>query len=688
MAIADTILSMATNIENAYDKIEDKGGTIPQNKNLENLADAIDTITGGTPTPPEPTPTSMSYFEANGTELTKYTGSLSEVVIPKSYSKTETIIGTVTGAELNSSRATTGSLYAPSGYITLTFTDGTNTSSINIGYGYTDTLENLEAFLSQNFTTTPVLQSMTQSGGGWLGAPIEIFEQMCDSQVNFLKFPFSAFDTYNYQNLTFYSYSDLYSYISSYSSSQQSNITFSFTDTITLKTVTFYDGNDYQITSIGNGLFAENTSVVKITILDNITTVGKRAFYKCSNLTTLIMADSVTTLTNDTSDYEGMFYQDKKLKNVILSNNITMIPQCCFSQCSELEELNLPSALTNIQYAAFSGCVKLLRLDIPKNVSFINAQAFTSCQSLVEFTVDSENTTYDSRDNCNCIITTATNTLLAGGGWGTIPASVTSIGNYAFQNRRNLSGTVTIPASVTSIGSYAFNASGIGTVTIPASVTSIADWAFQNCRYLGTVTFSTRSDNLTIGSSVFSGCTNLSTISIPSTVTSMGTSIFNGCTKLATIIISANISTAIGNSMFYGCSSLKAITIPSNVTTIGNSAFNGCTSLSEITIPNTITSIGTSAFNGCTNLVTVDIPASVTSIGNTAFKGCTKLQTANIYATSSTTKISSYSNAWFNSCSSSLVLHIPSSVTAPTTAYGTYWNYYGSGSTLTYYADL
>lgn len=641
MAIADTILSMATNIENAYDKIEDKGGTIPQNKNLENLADAIDTITGGTPTPPEPTPTSMSYFEANGTELTKYTGSLSEVVVPKSYSKTETIIATVTGAEVNPERSTTGSVYSPSGYITLTFSDGTTTMSTNIGQGYIEYMSDLENFFSQNFVITPVLQSMTQSGSGWLGAPIQIFLSLCDSPNNFLKFPFSVIDTYNYQSLTFHDIYELQGYINNYSSSAQSNIAFSFTDTITLKTVTFQDGNDYQITSIANELFKGNTSLTKVTVLSNIITIGVRVFSGCSNLAEIMMYDGCTTLTNDSNDQEGLFYNCKKLTKVTLSDYITALPKYCFYNCVKLVEVKMPSALTTLNYGIFMACSSLSSLHIPKNVTSIGNSIIQNCPSVVSLTVDSENTTYDSRNNCNCIINKSTNTLLFGSGVATIPNTVTSIANSAFMGRNNLQ-EITIPSSVTSIGQYAFSI-----------------------------------------------CRSLSTLSIPASVTTIGNYAFRGCSTLSSVTINTSTTlTALGTSLFENCTSLKSFTIPNSVTSIGSQTFQNCTSLMSITIPSAVTTIGANAYNGCVNLVTVNIPATVTSIGNNAFKGCTKLQTANIYPTTSSTKITSYSNAWFNGCSSSLVLYIPTSVSDPSSAYGSRWNYYSSSGTLTYYATL
>lgn len=684
MNIANNITRLNTaksDLKAAINAQLDSDQTKITNELVSDYAPFVTSIRKGTPQPPEPTPTSMSYFEANGTELTKYTGSLSEIVIPKSYSKTETIIATVTGALVNPNRIKTGSIYTGIQTLNLTFTDGTTTMTAQIGSSYINYMEDLETFFTTYFSTTPALVSATPSGSAFFPPyAMETLLNMCQ-QYGFLSFPINIYDTYNYQSQTFTTVDDMYYYINS---NNNSNLAFDFTDTTVLKEVTFSDGNDYQITSIGNNVFKGNTSLTKVTILSNILTIGVNAFNKCSNLVTFEMYDGCTTLTNDTGNYEGLFYQCSKLKNVTLSNYITALPQCCFTQCSELAELTLPSALTTINYAAFANCSKLLRLYIPKNVSTID-RAFTGCLSLLELSVDSENTTYDSRNDCNCIVKKSNNQIIAGGGWATIPNTVTSIGANAFQQRMNLV-SLTIPSSVTSIGQEAFaNCRRLGTITIPNSVTSMGTSVFSNCMNLSSATIGTGMTS--IPGSLFYNCVNLSTVTLNEAVTSIGNYTFQECTKLSSFTLPSGIS-AISNGLFSGCSALKSITIPSNVTSIGSNAFKGCTSLSEITISSNITSIGASAFEGCTNFITVDIPSSVTSIGNTTFKGCTRLATANIYATSSTTKISSYSNAWFNGCSSSLVLHIPSSVTTPTTAYGTYWNYYASGSTLTYYADL
>ena len=135
-----------------------------------------------------------------------------------------------------------------------------------------------------------------------------------------------------------------------------------------------------------------------------------------------------------------------------------------------------------IKRSAFSGCSSLTSVTIGNSVTNIGWSAFSGCSGLTSISVENGNTVYDSRDNCNAIIKTATNTLIAGCKNTIIPNSVTSIGYRAFYNCSSLT-SVTIPNSVTNIGDYAFSGcSSLTSVTIPNSVTSIREQAFSYYR--------------------------------------------------------------------------------------------------------------------------------------------------------------------------------------------------------------
>lgn len=184
-----------------------------------------------------------------------------------------------------------------------------------------------------------------------------------------------------------------------------------------------------------------------------------------------------------------------------------------------------------------------------------------------------------------------------------IPASVTYEG---------------ITYGVTSIWYGAFSGcSSLTSVTIPESVTSIGERAFYTCQGLTSITIP--ESVMSIGNSAFLLCRSLTSITIPDGVTTIGYSVFSSCSGLTSITIPASV-TSIGSGAFANCSGLTSITIPEGVTSIGASAFSNCTGLTSITIPDGVTSIGLSAFANCSGLTFVTIPDGVKTIGDDAFQ--------------------------------------------------------------------
>lgn len=176
------------------------------------------------------------------------------------------------------------------------------------------------------------------------------------------------------------------------------------------------------------------------------------------------------------------FYQCNSLEIIDLSDYRGDIGQAAFRQCSNLSSITFSNNIINIYYDAFDRCSSLTSITIPSSVTFIENGAFMDCSGLTSLTVDSNNITYDSRNNCKAIIETSTNTLIVGCKNTSIPSSVTSIGNYAFRGCTGLT-SITIPSAVTSIGSDAFyKCTGLtGNLTIPSAVTSIGNDAFSKC---------------------------------------------------------------------------------------------------------------------------------------------------------------------------------------------------------------
>ena len=210
---------------------------------------------------------------------------------------------------------------------------------------------------------------------------------------------------------------------------------------------------------------------------------------------------------------------------------------------------------------------------------------------------------------------------------------------------------------VASLGASCFEGcSGLTSITIPSSVTSLGDHCFEWCSGLTAITIP--SSVTSLGERCFIGCSGLTSITIPSSVTSIGGSCFWGCSGLTSITIPSSV-TSLGDHCFWGCSGLTSITIPSSVTSIGGSCFWGCSGLTSITIPSSVTSIGGSFFWGCSGLTSITIPSSVTSLGGNCFLGCSGLTSITIPSS-----VTSLGKSCFNGCSGLTSITIPSSVTS------------------------
>ena len=348
------------------------------------------------------------------------------------------------------------------------------------------------------------------------------------------------------------------------------------------------------------------------------------AFMDCNGLTSVTIPNSVTSID------DCAFLDCNGLTFVTIPNSVTSIGNYAFSGCSGLTSVTIPNSVTSIGREAFYYCGGLTSVTIPNSVTSIGNYAFSGCSGLTSIVVESGNTVYDSRDNCNAIIETVSNTLVCGCKTTVFPNSVTSISEGAFSGFSGLA-SITIPESVTSIGDFAFSdCSGLTSINIPNSVTSIGDGVFYRC-------------------------TSLASIAIPDGVTSIGSSAFEGCSSLTSITI-PNSVTSISNGAFSGCSGLTSVTIPNSVTSIGSSAFYYCSSLTSVTIPNSVTSIYNFAFY-CSGLTSMTISESVTSIGYKAFSGCIGLSDVTCLAINVPT---TSDNALFYGVTlSNVYLHVP-----------------------------
>ena len=333
-------------------------------------------------------------------------------------------------------------------------------------------------------------------------------------------------------------------------------------------TITTFNELQYftGLTTIGNYAFSGCRSLTAITLPDAVVSIGDLAFHECTNLTSLILPDSVVS-----------------------------IGRSAFDSCRRLSSLSIPNSVTSIGSSAFALCYGLTSMTIPNTVTSIGYGLFYCCSSLVQIVVETGNEIYDSRENCNAIINSSTNELVAGCKNTIIPNSVTSIGNSAFDGCFGLT-SLNIPDAVTSIGRLAFRYCwNLTSIDIPNSMTSIGEGAFDQCA-------------------------GLTSIVIPGSVTSIGGWAFRGCSGFEQIVVESE------NTVYDSRENCNAI-----INTNSNELMVGC---KNTFIPNSVTSIGYYAFY-CTSLISIIIPDSVTTIGDYAFNGCSGLTSMTVLAETS-----------------------------------------------------
>ena len=378
--------------------------------------------------------------------------------------------------------------------------------------------------------------------------------------------------------------------------------------------------------TLPQGLFYENVTVEKVVLGENIKKLSSYVFSGCTNLKEIEGIEQITHLGSSCfTDCKGITFFDfthleewgpyafngSGLCEVVLPDDMTVLPQSAFSGCGELKTVTLPAGLTTVSGSAFFGS-GIETIVLPDTVTEIGIYAFRYCYNLKEIK---------------------------------LPASLKKVGDFIFEQCTSLK-TVELPEGLETMCSF-FGCTSLESITIPSTVTKIPQNCFNGCTSLAQVTVLAPITQIPYG--MFSYCSALQSFVIPESVVTIGDSAFYECASLQSIVI-PNACTTIGRSAFYGCKQLQSVNFGNSLTTVGNGAFSFCSSLVEVTLPDTVLRIEDGAFFNCTSLQKVYLGTSVEFVGDSAFRNCAAIKT--MFLPSSLSGISASGYYWgvFDGC--------------------------------------
>jgi hypothetical protein len=397
-----------------------------------------------------------------------------------------------------------------------------------------------------------------------------------------------------------------------------------------------------SVTSIGSYTFWYCSGLTSLIIPDNVVSIGSHTFYGCSGLTSLVIPEKVTTLG------EYTFTMCTGLTSVSLPETITSIGNLAFAGCSGLTSIDLPDSLIfmgsqivvatsihilkippklpSIVENGFAGCSSLDSILIGPSVTSIGKNAFAGCANIKSLTIPSSVDSiapyaFVSMSSLNSLNFLSSKKLFIGeyafAGCGNItsvifqPSGGTTIGRYAFVSSWLLKTLKMASPSVTSIGEYAFVNTNIDTLVFPSSLAKLGKQAFISSDSLKSVTF------------------------LPSKGVTISEYTFGSCYNLVSLIMQSPSVDSIAANAFQGCTKLTKLTIPSSLTYIGNNAFQNSQIKGSLTMPSSLNYIGAYAFANCHGIDSLTfLPASGTYIGNDAFYNCNGLKSVKMFSPS------------------------------------------------------
>ncbi len=394
----------------------------------------------------------------------------------------------------------------------------------------------------------------------------------------------------------------------------------------------------YSVESIGANAFTGCSRLASISIDDSVSYIGTGAFKNCVGLTAIDIPDKVAFIEAEA------FLGCTALRRVELPERLTAIKEAAFYDCTALTEIELPYGALTIGDEAFRGCTKLAtvtlpetfteigdrafassgleNIEIPVSTLFVSESAFENCSSLRTINVSEYNTEYISHNGV----------LYRKDADGNAAALIRCPAGYIYPkktpNDKSAEITMTIPNTVTAIAANAVSGCDVRFIDFGLGLETIGDYAFADCAALAIAQLP--ASVKTIGKYAFAGSAITSMTVADDAVFAISEGAFKGCDKLAYITL-ANC-TSIGKYAFHGCTALTSVMIPDSVTEIGIFAFYGCERMTEATLGNGIGVIPGNAFADCMALERVNIGNSVSEIAYSAFDGCTALNEINVSA--------------------------------------------------------
>lgn len=379
----------------------------------------------------------------------------------------------------------------------------------------------------------------------------------------------------------------------------------------------------HSVVAIGEEAFKDNDTMVNLWLYSPVETLGTFAFSGCSNLATVhFQGDGITAIP------EGCFYKCGLLGAIEIPGNVKTIGYGAFAECGSLASLTFKAGSEvkelSIGGSAFQGCTSLTEVTLPNTLSNLGEQAFRDCTNLEVVTfqnvIDSEYLGASPFFNCQKL-----HTVVVPAGFNIDRLGIPAEAKIAYL-------MYDLDQDGYAIITSAYN-KDVETVHIPSwvgnhKVVGIGGDAFNGCSKLQEVIWPEECYVQSIEDEAFVDCAALTSITIPSSITSLGIDCFQRCIALEQVNFETTSLKVLSEELFDYCVALKEITVPDGVETIVQHCFHKCTSLETVKLPSTVTSVGQYAFASCTKLHDVympDCPGEL-SVFETAFNGVEEAQ--------------------------------------------------------------